>query len=173
MRPHRFGHGQWRDGGGQGLVEFALIFPLMALMLFGIFDFGRAVYAYNTIANAARDGARVAAVNQIEVNQSDTSSTSCAKDMPIENPANAHWSIKACAASSAVSLGVQISDVTVSYSPPPSSPGLSCTSPLHVGCIASVTVRYTWTPFTPMIGNIIGPITTTSTSQIPIERVFP
>lgn len=173
MRPRRFGHSQRRQARGQGLIEFALVFPLMALMLFGIFDFGRAVYAFNTIANAAREGARVAAVNQIQRNETDTSSTFCAKDMPVENPANAHWSIKACAASSAVSLGVQISDVTVTYSPPPSSPDLSCTSPLHVGCIASVTVRYTWTPITPMIGNIIGPITTTSTSQIPIERVFP
>ena len=51
---------------GQGLVEFALVFPVFILLLLGIFDLGRAVYAYNTIGDAAREGARVAIVNQIE-----------------------------------------------------------------------------------------------------------
>jgi Flp pilus assembly protein TadG len=171
--------GAKRDGRGQTLVEFALVFPVIVLLLFGIFDFGRAIYAYNTIANAARQGARVAAVNQIEVNQIDTSSTLCAEDMPVEDPTNAHWSIRACAAGSAVSLGVQTSDVNVAYSKPSASSKLACpaipttTSPLHVGCIASVKVTYTWTPSTPVIGNILGPIKLASTSQIPIERVFP
>ena len=50
---------RWRRD-GQALVEFALVVPVLILLLFGILDFGRAIYAYNTIADAARDGARVA-----------------------------------------------------------------------------------------------------------------
>lgn len=49
---------------GQSLVEFALILPLFILLLTGLLDGGRAIYAYNTIANAARSAARVAIVDQ-------------------------------------------------------------------------------------------------------------
>ncbi len=43
---------------GEGLVEFALILPVLMLVLMGIIDLGRAVYAYNVVANSAREGAR-------------------------------------------------------------------------------------------------------------------
>ena len=49
---------------GQSMVEFALILPILVLMLIGIFDAGRAIYAYNTVSNSARAGARVAIVDQ-------------------------------------------------------------------------------------------------------------
>lgn len=49
---------------GQSLVEFALIAPLFFLLVIGLFDAGYAVYAYNTVSNAARSAARVAIVNQ-------------------------------------------------------------------------------------------------------------
>lgn len=49
---------------GQSLVEFALVLPLLLVVLFGILDFGRVIYAYNAISNAARTGARVAIVDQ-------------------------------------------------------------------------------------------------------------
>lgn len=44
---------------GQSMVEFALILPLLVLVLVGIFDIGRAFFAYIAITNAAREGARV------------------------------------------------------------------------------------------------------------------
>lgn len=53
-----------RPCNGQSLVEFALIIPLFLLLTVGLFDAGRAVYAYNTVANAARSAARVAIVDQ-------------------------------------------------------------------------------------------------------------
>jgi Flp pilus assembly protein TadG len=56
---NRFGRpklrGQLR---GQSLVEFALILPIFIFLAVVIFDFGRAVYYYNAIHNAAREGAR-------------------------------------------------------------------------------------------------------------------
>ncbi len=53
-----------RDDRGQTLVEFALVVPLFLLIVIGLFDVGRGVFAYNTIANSARAAARVAIVNQ-------------------------------------------------------------------------------------------------------------
>jgi Flp pilus assembly protein TadG len=44
---------------GQSMLEFALILPLMVLIVIGVFDLGRAFFAYIAISNAAREGARV------------------------------------------------------------------------------------------------------------------
>ena len=158
------------DSRGQGLVEFALVFPLIVLMLFGVFDLGRAVYAYNTIGNAARQGARIAAVNQVLTSPGGD----CDESRPVENPLNAHWSIQTCTAASATSLGIQASTVQVSYARPPGNTTLHCTPPLAVGCVASVTVTYQFSPMTPGISFLFpSGISMASTSQVPIERVFP
>ncbi len=42
------------------MVEFALIAPVILLMTFGIIDFGRGLYFYITLQQAANEGARVA-----------------------------------------------------------------------------------------------------------------
>jgi hypothetical protein len=46
-------------------VEFALIAPLLFLLLFGIIDFGRALDYYNQVTQLAGQGARAAAVNRL------------------------------------------------------------------------------------------------------------
>ncbi|HYK96040.1 MAG TPA: TadE/TadG family type IV pilus assembly protein [Candidatus Dormibacteraeota bacterium] len=154
------------DSRGQSLVEFALVFPIIILLIAGFFEIGRAVFAYNTIANAARQGARVAMVNQL------ADVTECDESWPIDDPYSPHWSIRGCAILAAKTLGVTTANVTVSYAPPPSTT-LSCSPTLHVGCIASVTVTYAYTVATPFVNKLIGPITMTQTSQMPVERVFP
>jgi Flp pilus assembly protein TadG len=53
----------WRNSElGQSLVEFSLILPLMLVMLFALVDFGRGFYTWLVVTNAAREGARAAAV---------------------------------------------------------------------------------------------------------------
>jgi Flp pilus assembly protein TadG len=53
-----------RDGDrGQSLVEFALLLPLMLLIITGLFDVARAVWQENTLAYAAREGTRFAIVH--------------------------------------------------------------------------------------------------------------
>lgn len=47
---------------GTTMVEFALVFPVLILLLMGVFDLGWAVYANNTVALAAREGARAAII---------------------------------------------------------------------------------------------------------------
>jgi Flp pilus assembly protein TadG len=46
--------------GGQSMVEFAVLAPVFFLLLLGTIDLGRAVYIYNTISDAAREGTRAA-----------------------------------------------------------------------------------------------------------------
>ena len=48
---------------GQSLVEFALLMPLMLLIITGLFDVARAVWEENTLAYAAREGTRFAIVH--------------------------------------------------------------------------------------------------------------
>lgn len=132
--------------GGQGLVEFALVLPLILLLIFAILDLGRAVYAYSTIANAARAGSRTAIVDQ---NDS---------------------LIKARAADQAVALGIAPTDVIVAYQQADPLDG-DCLPP-ELGCVAAVTVPYIYTAVTPIISTIVGDLSLSSTTRMPIERLY-
>ena len=43
---------------GQGLLEFALVLPIMVLILIGLIDLGRAFFVVITLENSAREGSR-------------------------------------------------------------------------------------------------------------------
>lgn len=142
------------QGSGQSLVEFALALPIILLLFMAIFDFGRAIFAFNTVSNAARDGARVAIVDQRTT-------------AGVSNAAQA-------AADQATGLGLDPSDaneVRVQFLDPN-----DLTAPClpewteWAGCIADVRVQYVFNAATPIIGNIIGPITVGSTTQLAVEK---
>ncbi len=44
---------------GQSMVEFALVVPMVLVLLFAVVDMGRAYSAWVTTTNAAREGARL------------------------------------------------------------------------------------------------------------------
>jgi hypothetical protein len=46
------------------LAEFAIVFPIFALLFFGLIDIGRYVYVANSLSQAAREGARYGSVVQ-------------------------------------------------------------------------------------------------------------
>jgi TadE-like protein len=154
---------------GQALVEFAFVFPVIALMAFGFIDIGRAVFTSNTLTNAARQAVRVAAVNQLDPV---SGPWLCEANKPVEDPANPGWTIRGCAVLAGRTAGVLPANVTISYAAPPGT-DISCSGTLTVGCIATVTVVTQYVPITPVAGSVIGPITMTSSSSMPIERLFP
>ena len=53
-----------RNENGQTMVEFALVLPVLAVLLFGIIQFGTAFNNYVSLTDAVRAGARVAAVSR-------------------------------------------------------------------------------------------------------------
>lgn len=55
------------DDSGQSLAEFALVLPLLLLMLLGIFEFGRFYYTRLTLQHAVREAARYAVTGRTEV----------------------------------------------------------------------------------------------------------
>jgi hypothetical protein len=54
---------QHRSSAGQDLVEYALILPLLLLLLLGIAEFALIIFSHDTIANAAREGARYGSIH--------------------------------------------------------------------------------------------------------------
>lgn len=54
-------HGFRRENRAAAMVEFAIVAPLLFILIFGIIDFGFGFFQVNNLTNAARDGARMAA----------------------------------------------------------------------------------------------------------------
>jgi Flp pilus assembly protein TadG len=51
-----------KNTSGQSLVEFALLLPVLLVIVMALFEIGRAVFYYAVLNNAAREGTRVAIV---------------------------------------------------------------------------------------------------------------
>ena len=132
---------------GQALVEFALVVPLFLLLLFGILDLGRGVFAYNTIQNAAREAVRLAIVDQNED--------------AILDEAQQH----------AVGLNLQDSNVTLSFLQPGTMTA-PCLTPIAISCEVELLIDYRFTPATPIIGTLIGNIDMSAASRQPVERSY-
>ena len=71
---------------GQSIVEFALIAPLLLLLIFGIIDMARLIQAQVTVSNSARAGVRYAITGQREQNGDGTYKT---REESIKNVAKA------------------------------------------------------------------------------------
>src|SRR5438552_2784857 len=54
-----------RDQSGSSAAEFALVLPLLLVLLFGIIDAGRWIWTYNQAEKAAQMGARMAIVTDM------------------------------------------------------------------------------------------------------------
>jgi Flp pilus assembly protein TadG len=141
---------------GQALVEFAMIMPLILVIVLGLLDLGRAVFSYNTLSQAARSGSRVAMVDQ--------------------NPAR----VRTKAIASAASLGLATSNVDVCFKTADSGQ-TSCSSGSDdcpestrvIGCLAIVRAHLTYAPMTPILSIFMSSISLSSTSIEPIEYVCP
>lgn len=55
-------NGYIKNNRGQALVEFALMLPILLLLVVGVMEFGLIINQYMVVAEAAREGARSAAL---------------------------------------------------------------------------------------------------------------
>lgn len=145
------------------------MFPLIALIVFGFIDVGRAVLTANTLTNAARQAARVAAVNQLDPV---AGPWGCLADHPVEDPSDPKWTFRGCAVAAGAVAGLDAANVTVAYAAPPGS-SIECSSEVNVGCIVTVSVTADFTPITPVAGQLIGAMSMSASSSMPVERQFP
>jgi Flp pilus assembly protein TadG len=56
-----------RRTAGQSLVEFALLLPILALLLVGVFELGRAFHVLITLNNAGREAARFGTLHRLDL----------------------------------------------------------------------------------------------------------
>jgi Flp pilus assembly protein TadG len=139
---------------GQGLIEFALVIPIFLLVLVALFDLGRAVFAYNTLTNAAREGARMAIVNQYK-----PSIIARAKQqtqiVELNDP----------------SVQVGFYQVNADGTPNTTTP---CAL-VAVGCLAIVSFEATYQPITPIVANLVfkNGVTFTARSVLSVEFSCP
>jgi TadE-like protein len=149
-------------------VEFALIAPVLIVLLFGIVDFGRIIYIYATLNQAVNEGARTAIRDSpllptnVDVQTSvrhhavDVSLANPCPNGPITSanpPANQGW--------------IYITEPNPPSTPESLSPTLqnapggqmwanvngscSATNPAQDHAPLQVTIRYNFVPFTPII----------------------
>lgn len=61
-----------RDRRGAAAAEFAVLAPFVALIMFGVFQYGVLFYSYTSMINSARNGARLVAFRLSSVTQVET-----------------------------------------------------------------------------------------------------
>jgi Flp pilus assembly protein TadG len=129
---------------GQAMVEFAFAFPIFLLIVFGLIDLGRAVYVSNSLAEAARDGARYGSVQARAWND--------ARRDTVET-----WVLGRL---TAVPGAVATVECTTA------NPGLGCT----VKDIVTVTVETELDMITPIIGQIVGSLSLEGRSEAIVQN---
>lgn len=144
------------------MVEFALILPVFLLVLVGIFDFGRAIYAYNNVANAAREGARTAIINQWpDAIRAKAAQQATALGLPVTDPGGCPANGGPTTAASGICVNFFLGDTT------------DTCDPIVIGCNAVVSVKWEYQAIVPLVGNVVGAIPLVATSRQAIEAVCP
>ena len=100
---------------GVAAVEFALILPVLALLLFGVIEFGRVWSQYQVFQGAAREGARCAAVQATEFSDCDIQTSIQQAAEPYEPDSAAAVQIGGASAPAGCTDGDQGQDVQVSW----------------------------------------------------------
>jgi Flp pilus assembly protein TadG len=161
----------WRER-GQSLVEFALVFPVFMVLLFGIIDGSRLVFMNSTLSQAAREGARQASV---EASWLGSSEGSCNTTAGPVCPATLDVlkSHVLSAVNRMTTLGpVSSSNVFLSCdaTTAPSGNWTSQTcSDRTSGGYVSVRVASSFVPITPIVGQILGTITLSGSATMTIN----
>jgi Flp pilus assembly protein TadG len=74
-----------RNESGQAMVEFAIVLPILLVLVFGIIQFGITFNRYMTLTDAVRNGSRQAAVSRTSPNPASVAEArvrSAASDLP-------------------------------------------------------------------------------------------
>jgi Flp pilus assembly protein TadG len=129
---------------GQALVEFSLSSVMLCLIVLAVFEMGRMMLVYTTVANAARCGARYATLHGSSRTAGAGSSNASG---PSSNPAQVVTVVTDFASAGMLTLSKLV--ITVAYPGASNAPGQ----------LVNVTVKYpydpltTWLPFQVNLGS--------------------
>ena len=134
----------WRSEQGSELIEFALVLPMLLLVVLGIVEFGFIFQRYEVLSNAAREGARMAVLPGYTEPDIDARVVAYANAAGVNNPAI---------------TGANVLVANVANCAPGLVPAVQC---------RRVIVNYTYTfQFLPGIGSMFGGTFTT----VPLQAV--
>lgn len=167
MRPSKPSPGQR----SQALVEFALIAPILVVLVFGIVDFGRAIYTYVTLNQAVNEGARTAIRDSplLPTNADvEQAVKQHAVDVTLANPcpngpitsavpaANQGWVYitEPNPPATPESLSPTLEDAPGGQMWSVGSGTCSATNPAHDHAALQVTIRFNFVPLTPLLQQI-------------------
>jgi Flp pilus assembly protein TadG len=145
LRPGVRRHG--RDQRGAVVIEFALIVPLLLLIVFGVLDFGYMLNRTTIVSNASRDGVRTASLDGTFAEicttvKSELSSSGIAVPSVCNGPTTDPTVIKIdCKKLDNTACGATATTFDTLAVP---------------GATAIVTVTYTYTWITPLISQLFG-----------------
>jgi Flp pilus assembly protein TadG len=145
MRTFLWRRGSRKRSAGQALVEFALVLPGFLLLLFGLIDFGRIVYIQNAMSEGAREGTRWGSV-QGRSHNSTTRDT------------------------------VRLHTIGIMAAVPSPTVSVSClqytttanTCRVNDTLVVNITTRVS--VLTPIIGQLLGPVTLNATSKVRVNQ---
>jgi Flp pilus assembly protein TadG len=143
-------------GGQQGssLVEQALVLVILLTVMFAIIDFGRALYTYHFVSNAAREAARWASV------RSQKSSLGAA------TPGNVQSTFGSSSALAGMAIDSSKITFNTTWAAAPSGPAVCPAN--QPGCIVQVQVKYPYAFMFPFLPT--GAIDMQSTSRLVITQ---
>ncbi len=137
------------DARGQSLVEFALVLPLFLVLVFGVIDGGRAIFAYNQMSQIARSVAR-------------TASTACFQS---STPCDATTGpISAAIADASVGLQAPLTVTVTCIDPATGVAPDQSTTFCKVGYIVRVQTAQSFSLLTP-VASSFGPVTVGSSTE--------
>ncbi|HUS06575.1 MAG TPA: TadE/TadG family type IV pilus assembly protein [Bryobacteraceae bacterium] len=128
---------------GQSLIEFALTLPLILLLIVNAVNFGSFLFAYITVANAARAGAEYSLIGGAMPGYPSTPSaaqvTALVTNDVVSLPNKASLAVRVCTVNNAAPVCVGTGSGTTPTDPEPSNYVLT-----------AVDVTYTYQPFVPL-----------------------
>jgi Flp pilus assembly protein TadG len=124
-------------------VEFAILAPLLFLILFGIINWGVLLFDKAVITNAAREGARWAAIN----------ATSSGCDNSVESTPDDPCAVAYTYAKNYLITFGATPNLTSTYSDATTT---QCTTVYGTGCLETVVTSYTFTGIGYAVSAIIG-----------------
>ena len=142
---------------GNALTEFAFMMPILLMGMFGVIDFGRALYSYHFVSDAAREATRWASVRGKDCIPPQTSCNPQEEDIQ---------EYVASIAPPGINTSSQTLDVDASWFVKPGS-SVPCPDE-HSGCVVQVHITYSFTFIFPFLPNSTYPMQ--STSQMVISQ---
>ena len=146
-----------KNNRGTTALEFALILPVLAFLIFGIFDMGRYLFVQNTLQFATVEGMRLATVG---------GTLNGTNGSPLSRAASITQEIDNVAANAGIptaAIQVSIFPITTTYGDPTGWTGEQ--NPGNPGDYMRVVTTYNYTFFTPLIGTFFPGGVSTITAQ--------